>query len=278
MTTDHLRAFTHDPDLMTRIAATHALGDVWAMGAEPQAATVSVILPCMSPELQQRTMAEVTKAAADVFGRVGAVIAGGHTSVGSEFTIGFTITGRTTGEVRTIEGAKEGDVLVLTKPLGTGVLLAAEMRGLAKGHDVVAAYRRMAEPQAVASRILASEARAMTDVTGFGLAGHLSGMCEASGVGAEITLSSLPVLRGAEELVAAGVKSTLWDENREGAGGVFGAQGPRFDLLFDPQTSGGLLAAVRADLADELVRKLWLCGYGAAAIGRITDTPAIKVI
>jgi selenide,water dikinase len=278
MTTDHLRAFTHDPDLMTRIAANHALGDVWAMGAEPQAATMSVILPRMSPELQQRTMAEITTAAADVMGRAGAVIAGGHTSVGSEFTIGFTITGRTAGEVRTIEGAKEGDILVLTKPLGTGVLLAAEMRGLASGRDVVAAYRRMAEPQAVASRILGSEARAMTDVTGFGLAGHLSGMCEASGVGAEITLANLPVLRGVEALISAGVKSTLWDENREGAGGVFGAQGPRFDLLFDPQTSGGLLAAVRADLADELVRKLWLCGYGAAAIGRITDTPAIKVI
>lgn len=278
-TTDHLRAFNADPFVMTKIAAIHALGDVWAMGAEPQAATLSVVLPRMSAELQERTMAEILSAAHDVIGSAGAAIVGGHSSLGDEFTVGFAVTGLCDKAPILLSGAKEGDALILTKPIGSGVLMAAEMQGKARGQDVVDALRLMQQPQGVASRVLAPFAHAMTDVTGFGLAGHLGGICEASSVAAEIDLGDVPFMEGAIELADGGMRSTLFDDNRSGAGPVFGAGGPKGELLFDPQTAGGLLASVRADAADELVRKLWLCGYPAKRIGRIVSgEPSVRVL
>ncbi len=276
MTTDHLRAFTEDPVLMTRIAAIHALGDVWGMGAKPSAATVQIILPRMSDALQRRTMAEITGAAADVLGQTGAAIVGGHSSIGSELTIGFTITGICDHPV-TLEGAQAGDAIIITQPIGAGVVMAGEMRGLAKGRDVVATYDAMLQTQAEASRILAPNAHAMTDITGFGLAGHLANICEASGLGAQITLKDVPTLAGAEELSEQGVRSTIWAENRGGAGAIYGNRSPKFDLLFDPQTAGGLMAVVPAEKAEELRELLLLSGYKAAIIGRMTKADGITV-
>ncbi len=273
MTTDHLRAFTHDPVLMARIAAIHALGDCWAMGADPQAVTASIILPRMSAALQRRTMAEIMAAAQDVIDAAGAVIVGGHSSLGDELTIGFTVTGICPGVPITLAGAKPGDALILTKPIGSGTIMAAEMQRKARGQDVAAAFALMERPQAVASRVLRDVAHAMTDVTGFGLAGHLAGICEASGTGAEIDIAAVPFMDGAEDLAEAGVRSTLYADNRDGAGPVFGANGPKGDLLFDPQTAGGLLAAVDPSRVDETLGKLWLAGYPAARIGRIIDQP-----
>lgn len=279
MTTDHIRAFNNDPVVMTRVAAVHALGDIWAMGAEPQAVTLSVVLPRMSADLQQRTMSEILAAAQEIVGPAGAAIVGGHSSLGDEFTVGFALTGLCDAAPVLLGGAQEGDVLILTKPVGSGVLMAAEMQGEARGNDVLEALRLMQQPQGLASRVLAPFAHAMTDVTGFGLAGHLGGICEASRVSAEIDLAALPVMNGALDLSQSGVRSSLFDDNRTGAGPVFGADGALADLLFDPQTAGGLLAAVRADVATELQRKLWLCGYPAAIIGRITSGDAlIKVV
>lgn len=278
-TTDHLRAFNNDPITMTKIAAVHALGDVWSMGGEPQAATLSVVLPRMSADLQERTMAEILAAAHEVIGSAGAAIVGGHSSLGDEFTVGFAITGLCEQPPILLSGAKEGDALILTKPIGSGVLMAAEMQGTARGQDVIEALRLMQQPQGVASRVLTPFAHAMTDVTGFGLAGHLGGICEASGVAAEIVLEDVPFMTGATELAGGGMRSSLFEDNRAGAGPVFGAGGPKGELLFDPQTAGGLLATVRADVADELVRKLWLCGYPAKRIGRIVaGEPTVKVI
>jgi selenide,water dikinase len=269
ITTDHLRAVTADPVLMTRIAAIHALGDIWAMGATPQAATVSLILPRLSPVLQARTLAEIMATADEVMAEAGAAIAGGHTSLGEELTIGFTLTGLCERDPVTLAGAQAGDVLILTKPLGSGVILAAEMRGLADGADVAACHASMVQPQAQASAIL-STAHAMTDVTGFGLAGHLAGICDASGVGAVIELAAVPLLPGAKALAEKGVRSSLWPDNRAGAGTVFGAAGPVGDLLFDPQTCGGLLAAVPPDQAETTLRALTEAGYRAAIIGELT--------
>ena len=271
ITSDHLRAMTHDPALMARIAAIHALGDIWAMGASPQAATATVILPRLTPAMQDRTLAEIMQVAGEVMAAAGAEIVGGHTSLGDELTIGFTITGLCEEEPITLAGGRAGDVLILTKPLGSGVLMAAEMAGLARGEWVLAAFEQMTRSQAQAAQILAV-AHAMTDVTGFGLAGHLSGMCEASGVGATLDLGAIPALQGAVELATRGVQSTLFADNRALAANL--PDRGKAALLFDPQTAGGLLAAVAPEMAKDCLTDLLEAGYGAAKIGVLTKGSA----
>jgi len=271
ITSDHLRALTDDPALMTRIAAIHALGDIWAMGAAPQAATATVILPRLTPTLMDRTLAEIMAVAGEVMAAAGAEIVGGHTSLGDELTIGFTITGLCEDEPITLAGARVGDALILTKPLGSGVLMAAEMAGLARGEWVLAGFEQMTQGQGQAAQILAV-AHAMTDVTGFGLAGHLLGMCEASGVGATLDLGRIPTLNGAVELATRGVQSTLFDDNRALAANL-PASG-KAGLLFDPQTAGGLLAAVAPDQAKACLSGLLEAGYWAAIVGAVTDDTA----
>ncbi len=272
MTSDHLRGFTNDPALMARIAAIHALGDIWAMGAQAQAATATIILPRMSSELQERTMKEIMSAASEVMHEAGANIVGGHSSMGDELTIGFSLTGLCETDPTTLSGGHSGDALILTKPLGSGVLMAAEMAGKAKGEWIASAFHHMTQLQALAARILAS-ANAMTDVTGFGLAGHLSGVCEASGCGASIDLDALPTMDGAIELAAQGVRSTIFDDNRAVAPEL--PTGGKLDLLFDPQTAGGLLATVAPDRANSLVSELRKAGYPAAIIGHLNDKPEL---
>jgi selenide,water dikinase len=271
LTTDHLRGFTEDLGVMARIAALHALGDVWAMGAKPQAALVSVTLPRLSEVLQARSMVEIMAQAGDALRCAGAEIVGGHSTLGAEASIGFTVTGILDGEAITIAGAMPGDVLILTRPLGSGVLLAAEMRGVADGRDIAALLAALQVPQGEAAEIL-GQAHAMTDVTGFGLAGHLMAMCRASGVAAEVDLAQVPVYAGAEGLAAAGVRSTIWAAN-VAAAPVVGGAGPRLALLHDPQTAGGMLAAVGADAVQGVVQRLHAAGHEAAVIGRIVAGP-----
>ena len=271
MTTDHLRAFTADPVTLTRIAAVHALGDIWAMGASPQAALSSVTLPRMSRTLQARTLAEVLRTASEVMHAAGADLVGGHSTMGSETVIGFSLTGLCDGDPIGHYGAQPGDALILTRPIGTGVILAAEMAGQARGTNVQAMLRRMGTPQGDAAAIL-SGAQAMTDVTGFGLAGHLLAICKSSGVGAQIVLDAVPVYDGALDLSAAGHFSSLHADNLRGAPVTYhDPQDPKFALLHDPQTAGGLLAAVPANQADFLIERLCAAGHVAVRIGRFTD-------
>lgn len=291
LTTDHLRAFTLDPWLMARITALHAMGDVWAMGAAPQVALSQIILPPMGPELQSRTLAEITDAAVGVFAQAAADLVGGHTSLGSELTIGFTVTGLHPTAVITKTGAQIGDALILTKPLGTGVILAGEMSQSAPGAVVAQAWGSMAQSNGPAAAILAPSAHAMTDVTGFGLAGHLLEMLggPAPGqLGATLDLAAIPTLDGAEDLAARGVRSVLFPANRAlmpplaEAGRAAGLQA-KADLLFDPQTSGGLLAAVPANTAAGLLDQLHQAGYlQAAQIGVVVPvstsaTPGARI-
>ena len=271
MTTDHLRAFTTDPALMARITALHALGDIWAMGADPQAATATVILPPMSPSLQARTMAEVMQAASAVFRAAGAEVVGGHSTTGAELTLGFTVTGLCPGAAITHAGARPGDALILTRPIGTGTLLAAEMQGRAAPDHIAALLVRMAQPQDDAARALRG-AHAMTDVTGFGLAGHLMAIARASGLAVDLDLQAIPLLPGAEALAEAGLRSTAWAANQEAAP-VSGATGARGILLHDPQTAGGFLAAVAAANAPALVAQLQALGHEAAIIGALRAGP-----
>ncbi|WP_428927796.1 selenide, water dikinase SelD [Marinibacterium sp. SX1] len=278
LTTDHLRAMVDDPVTMTRIAVTHALGDIWAMGGQPATALVSLILPRLTPALQQRTLIEIMDTARIGLRAAGAEIIGGHTSVGAELTIGFSVTGTLSAAPITLAGARPGDALILTKPLGSGVLMAGDMAGLARGQDVVAALEWMQQPQGRAAAILAG-AHAMTDVTGFGLAGHLDGICTASGVAARLEAQALPLMDGALDLALQGVRSTIHAENRAlvpelPAGGLA-------DLLFDPQTGGGLLAAVAHEAAPELLARLAAEGHAAARIGQVVSadpaTPRIRL-
>lgn len=275
ITTDHLRALTDDPRLMARIAANHALGDIFAMGAKPQAALAQVILPRLSEPLGARTLAEIMDEAAKVFAQAGADVVGGHSSTGAELTIGFTVTGLADRPI-TKAGAQPGDVLILTKPLGSGTIMAAEMAlarlpGMVLGEAVATCLATMSESLAPAASALAPIAHAMTDVTGFGLAGHLLEICEASNAGATIRLADLPLLPAAAALAAAGEASSLAPQNRAAClGRITGdVTSARAALMFDPQTCGGLLAAVSASAAPALLVRL----PNARIIGTVTEGP-----
>ena len=284
LTTDHLRAFCNDPRLMARLTALHALGDVWAMGASAQVALAQVTLPPLGAALQARMLAEVMQEAGAVFRAAGADVVGGHSTEGAELTIGFTVTGlaeRVIGK----GGALPGDALVLTKPLGSGTILAAEMAlarvpGLMLGEVWAGCIAQMSLAQGSASSILAPVARAMTDVTGFGLAGHLLEMLEASGVAARVRLDDVPVMAGAVELAAAGIGSSLQPANLAAVSWRMEAPlDAKVALLTDPQTCGGLLASVPADQAAALVARLRDAGHQTAVIGRVVaGTPFLTVI
>jgi selenide, water dikinase len=283
ITTDHLRALTDDSWVMARIAAVHALGDIWAMGASPQVALAQVILPRLSPALQAATLSEIMAGAASILGPAGADIVGGHTSVGAELTIGFTVTG-TAARAITKSGAQPGDVLILTKAIGSGTIMAAEMAlarlpGIVLGEVAAHAITRMQHPLAAAAAILAPHAHAMTDVTGFGLAGHLHEILLASGVGARLALADIPLLPGSLVLSAAGHASSLAPANRAALAGALDidATGPAA-LLFDPQTAGGLLAAVPGDQAQAVLLRLCDAGEEAAIIGHITEGRPVIVL
>lgn len=270
LTTDHLRAFTEDPWTFARITAIHALGDVWAMGAAPQAVLLNVTLPAMNARLQDRTLAAILSAAGAVIAEAGAEIVGGHTTQGAELSLGLTVTGLLDGDPISLGGARDGDLLILTKPIGSGTILAAEMALKAPGQVLAACLDAMVQGQGEASRIL-DGAHAMTDVTGFGLAGHLFAMTEASGLRAELDLEAVPLMQGAEALARKGIASTLAPSNHESIEGAIRGlpQTARAALLFDPQTAGGLLAAVPQDVTPALRA----AGYPAAVIGRIYDGP-----
>ncbi len=274
MSTDHLRAFIDDPVQMTRIAAVHALGDIWAMGAAPQVALSTIILPRMSPVLQDRTLREIMATARDVFGEAGAAVVGGHTTMGAEMTIGFTVTGTRADMPITVAGARAGDVLLLTRPIGSGVILAGHMAGSAPASVVADLLASMGRAQDTAARVLAN-AHAMTDVTGFGLLGHVQAICMASDLRAKIRSGDVPIYEGARALSQAGVHSSLLSANRADVATI-GVDDP---ILCDPQTAGGLLAALpreaaqkaQASMAD-LGQQSWIIGTLEAGSGPIEIT------
>ena len=266
ISTDHLRSLIDDPAQMTRIAAVHALGDIWAMGAQPHVGLASITVPQMTSELQARTVSEITQVATQVLNAAGAQLVGGHTTMGAELTIGFTVTGATDVMPLTVSGAQAGDVLILTRPIGSGVILAADMAGQADGRDVAAALSIMGQGQDKEAVILAPTAHAMVDVTGFGLAGHLQAICAASGLNAELLREAIPIYSGARALSDAGVSSSLMLANRADAP----VEGVQDELLHDPQTAGGLLAAVPKEQSAALIEALRAKGCAGHVIGRLT--------
>lgn len=277
LTTDHFRAFWADPYLLTQIAVAHALGDIWAMGAAPHAVLASITLPAATDAVHQHMLREMTHAARATLGP-DVPLVGGHSALGSELMVGFTALGLANKTPRLLTGAQTGDALILTKPLGSGTLFAAEMLGQANGADIADALQIMARPIRDDAAALAPLAHAMTDVTGFGLGGHLLSMLRDTPLGAEVTLSNLPLMPGAEVLAAAGQRSSLFPKNAAllaGAGLTLPNDQPRAVLLADPQTAGGLLAAVPdADAALTALSKAGVQGWQIGAIttdaGRIT--------
>ncbi len=271
-TIDQLRAFTEDVALFAEIATVHSLGDVAAMGGRPEAALLSITLPPATPPMQARLAAETLAGVRRALAEAGAELVGGHTAEGPELSLGVVALGRVApAAVAQLSGAEPGDALLLTKPLGVGVLLAAEMRQAAPGRAVAGAVRRMRQSNGPAAEaLMASGARAMTDVTGFGLLGHLARMLCAD-LGAEIALDAVPFLEMAPELVASGVRSSLHPANAALLGDLdaSGADPARVDLLVDPQTAGGLLAALPAERADAALAALRETAPEAAIIGSI---------
>jgi selenide,water dikinase len=273
---DYFRAIVDDPYIFGKIAANHALGDIFAMGAEPQSALAIATVPYGPEAKVEQDLRALLQGANEVLGDVGCALAGGHSSEGAELALGFTVNGiAERGRVLRKGGMQPGDALILTKPLGTGALLAAHMRGKAKARWVMAALDHMTQSSAEAARILRRHAAtAATDITGFGLIGHLGEMVKASGVDAVIALGPLPLLAGLRETLEAGIVSSLQPQNVRLSRAIRNADDmarhPLYPALFDPQTAGGLLASVPAERAADCVAALQGAGYAqACVIGRV---------
>jgi selenide,water dikinase len=272
---DAFRSFVDDPWLVGRAAAVNAASDVLAKGGQPRHALALVTVTEEDPARGEEMLFQVLSGVRAALDPLGVALVGGHTTVGPELFVGLSITGDPPEAPLLLDGAREGDALVLTQPLGTGVLLAADMQGRAPGSWVVSTHRAIVRDNAAAARIAVEHgAHAATDVSGFGLAGHLTEMLRASGVAARLDLPALPALEGALALLDAGLRSTFHPQNREGHRGIAGSPGSsqsRFELLFDPQTCGGLLLCVAESEAESLVRALHAAGdLQAARIGEIT--------
>lgn len=271
---DQFRAIVDDPYLFGRIAATHALSDLFASGAEPHTALALATLPYGPPRKVEAELSALMRGANEVLAECGCTLVGGHSAEGAELALGFAVNGLAArdGAVLRKAGLRPGDALVLTRPLGTGTLLAADMRGRAKGRWVAAAVAHMQRTNRAGAAVLrAHGAVAATDVTGFGLAGHLLEMLRASGLDAELWAERVPLLDGALETAAMGLLSSLHPANERLGDAVQGEPGPRRDLLFDPQTSGGLLAGVAQGQAAACVAALHEAGdLAAAVVGRVT--------
>ena len=275
---DFFRAFIDDPYIFGKVAANHALGDIWAMGAEAQSATAIVTVPSGLESKVEDVLFQLMTGALEILNAGNCALVGGHTGEGKELALGFAINGLIDDDPARIlrkSGMKPGDVLILTKPIGTGTLFAAHARLAAKGRWIDAALQSMMVSNRLGARCLFEHgATACTDLTGFGLLGHLVEMTRPSAVDAELNLSALPLLAGAEECVAAGIVSSLQSANVRLRRALRNQEAmvkhPRYPLIFDPQTAGGLLASVPPARAEACIAELRALGYTTTvAIGRI---------
>jgi len=282
-TVDSFRAMIDDPYTFGKIAANHSLGDIYAMGGEPQTALAIATVPFGLEEKVEDTLTQMMAGAMEVLRDAGAALVGGHTSEGAELSLGFAVNGLIDREqVLRKGGLVPGDKLVLTKPVGTGTLFAADMRHKAKGRWITAALEQMVQSNRKgAEALLAYGAHACTDVTGFGLLGHLVEMVRASEVDVTLELGAIPFLDGAEETVRAGIVSSLQPQNvrlrRAIANLEEAGKDPRYPLIFDPQTAGGLLASVPGEKAEACVAALKALGYPRTAVIGTVESPSNRL-
>jgi selenide,water dikinase len=279
---DHFRAFIDDPYIFGEIAAAHALSDIYAMGAMPQSALALATLPWASENKLESDLFQMMAGALKILNEADCALVGGHSAEGAEMALGFAVNGLARPEELIYKnGLRLGDKLILTKPLGTGTLFAAHMRFKAKGRwieEALASMRRLNNSAMVILR--RHDIHAATDITGFGLIGHLGEMLRASHMRADILLAEIPFLEGARETITLGITSSLQPENlrlqRLVENLSRAAIHPDFPLLFDPQTSGGLLGAVAQDQALPCLNALRETGHRAAIIGMVTGASTDK--
>jgi selenide, water dikinase len=268
-TVDYFKAFVDDPYLFGRIAALNAVSDLYAMNARPFSTLAIATIPHARGPVQEATLYELLSGAVYSLRQLGVVLTGGHTTEGSELALGFAVTGFAE-EDRLFQKSKlrPGDLLILTKPLGSGALLAAWMRGACPAAWFDALIQLMLLANDRASQVLAEHGvEACTDVTGFGLAGHLLEMLDASKLSASLNAGAVRLFAGFTDVVKRGIVSSLHRDNAKVSCRVKGTA-PAW--LFDPQTSGGLLAAVKPEQADSALRNLIEAGYqDAAVIGEV---------
>lgn len=284
-TVDFFKAFIYDPYLFGRIAALHAISDIFAMNARPFCALAIATVPYARGLVQEDLLREMLGGAVRELRALGVVLTGGHTTEGAELALGLAVTGH--GERDRLfrkSGLQVGDRLILTKPVGTGALMAASMRGACKAAWFDAAVRSMLQPNSTASRVSADYGVvACTDVTGFGLAGHLVEMLDSSGCSARLTALSVPVLDGFDEVAAQGILSTLHPDNSKTASRFESHVGALPDWLFDPQTSGGLLIGVPTEKTQGLLKCLVEAGYEKTAVIGVVESkhegaPAVIIV
>ena len=273
-TVDVFSPSTDDPYLFGQIAAANSLSDVYAMGGRPITALSIVGFPLHT--VPDEVLQQILRGGVDKMAEAGVAVIGGHSINDKEIKAGFAVTGLVHPEqIVTNAGARPGDRLILTKPLGTGIMAFAAQIGRAPHGGPEAAAKSMAMLNDRAAKLMVEcGAHACTDVTGFGLLGHLAAMAEASQVDLEIVWDDLPLLPGVLECLAGGIASGAVERNRDSSGHCLIAddniEPAMLDLCFDPQTSGGLLIAIADPAAADLLGRLQAAGIAEAAmIGRV---------
>ena len=275
-TVDFFTPIVDDPYTFGRIAAANALSDIYAMGAVPLSALNLVAFP--RDTLEMSVLREVLRGGLDTLREADAVLVGGHSIADPEFKYGLAVTGTVHPDrVLTNRGCRPGDRLVLTKPLGTGIVSTAHKRGKASVEAVQRVERSMCSlNRRAAELIAAAEPTACTDITGFGLVIHAAEMLEGGDAGIVLDAARVPAFPDALEYAAAGLKPGGLKRNRQHGEAMIELDSAvpeaMVDLLFDPQTSGGLLAAVPAGNADDLLRSLTAAGVvESAVVGQVVD-------
>ena len=279
-TVDVMTPCVDDPETFGRICAANCLSDIYAMGGVPSTALSILAFP--SETLPAQIMYEMLNGAMAAFAEAGVALIGGHSIKDDEIKLGFAITG-TIDKAAAVEhgSARPGDVLVLTKPLGVGVLNFARQIGRTDGDLAAAAASMAALNRPAAEAMGAVGVSACTDITGFGLLGHLIAMCRHSGVTAQVYADRLPAFDGVLEALADGVVPGAVERNTEYVGDDIsvaeGVAEAAVHLGFDAQTSGGLLIAVPAERHRQLLEALADRGVGGVTVGRIVDASSGKI-
>lgn len=272
-TVDFFPPIADDPYLFGQIAAANALSDVYAMGGEPK---LALNLMCVPRDMPDEAVHRMLRGGYDKVYEAGCLITGGHSIFDDEPKYGLAVTGFVRPDrVLTNSGARPGDVLLLTKPLGVGVLSTAHKGGMASEEGMALAYRLMTTLNRAARDVLVKyRVHACTDVTGFSLLGHLLEMAQGSGVQAVVHADRVDVIPEALELARLGVLPEGMYRNRSfAAPWVDPGEVPlhRQDVLYDPQTAGGLLAAVDPDDAEAAWEELRDCVPSAQRIGEMAE-------